>query len=118
MALFSIRSREIKLWRVVVLFVCISAMLISGTLAVRAIESATVLATPCRNDDARGPRDHGRSTVHLPSLAGRDKWHYTKDEAIDLEFRDGRLFEADIGKGSDDHPIDRSRSDLHRAPSD
>jgi hypothetical protein len=110
MALFRIRSREIKLWRVAVLFICISALLISGLILY-------VRLNRPRSWQLRA----GMTTQEVRAIMGdpeymygkgNEEWYYRKNEVIWLNFRDGRLSEADTGKGSDSHPINRSRSNL------
>jgi hypothetical protein len=110
MALFSIRSREIKPWRVAVLFICVSSLMVCGLLVYAGLNRprSWQLRSGMTMQEVRAIM--GEPTATYPTQKG-EEWAYREPENIDLGFREDRLCSAYAGKGSGDHPVNRSEMD-------
>ena len=93
MALFRIRSREIKLWRVAVLFVCVSAMMVSSLLLYARLNHprSWQLHSGMAMQEVRAIMGAPDSTFRSPK---REEWYYRGNETVELDFCDGRLCHA------------------------
>ena len=105
--MFSIRSREIKPWRVAVLLVCMCVVVVSG------------LRIYVRLNQPRSWQLRSGMTAHeVRSIMGRPRvvfgnpqqedWWYSDEENIRLFFYDGRLSGASPAEKKA-HPVNYSR---------
>lgn len=109
MALFTIRSREIKLWRVAVLFLCTSALIVFGLMLYARLHRprSSQLRSGMTMQEVCKIMGDPASTFHDNE---RENWWYRGGETIELDFRDGRLFAAYAGKGY--HLTDDPKNDV------
>ena len=114
MTLLTVRSCEVRPERVFGLFICISAMIICGIAVYGRL-------TRSRFEELRA----GMTVQEVHNILGNpditcryeevEEWSYIRPhQRIDVSFRNGRLFDADGGKGYD--LADNSPHDASPAP--
>jgi hypothetical protein len=100
MALFAIRSCEVKPWRVAILFVCVCTLLIFGLFLSRKLGEPRYLRLHAGMTLQQVHEIMGDPDAMVRSDDGED-WSYRHRESIELHFRGGRLVDANAGKGFD-----------------